>query len=196
MTPQEYDVVMKSSKLTHIQVERIIPYPDDKPGFYFIHLRYVDNIDEIFAAEEAARQALRETVVNIDGQDVKLRYSYLDSDFQDKSIALVFDNDPFTVAKTLESNPFIIEMAFPEPRTVKGFSIIIGSAKIRITLKCYSAPDAQPVVYTFEGQGTMQQPQLSFDLPAPTSIQSLRVEAQDPMSPEKSKVHIWELKLR
>ena len=196
ITPQEYDIVTKSNKFADIRVETIIPYPDGNPGFYFVHLRYVDNIDEIFAAEEAARQVLRESVVNIDGQDVKLRYSYLDSDFQDKSMALVFDNDPYTVAKTFESNPFVIEMTFPRPRTINGFSIIIGSAKIRITLKCYSAPDTQPTVYNFEGQGTKEQPKLSFDLPAPTQVQILRVEALDLLSPESSKVHIWELKLR
>jgi hypothetical protein len=196
MTPQEYDIVTKSDKLTDIHVETIIPYPDGNPGFYFVHLRYVNNIDEIFADEQATRQVLRESVVSIDGQDVKLRYSYLDSDFQDKSMALVFDNDPYTVAKTLESNPFVIEMTFPKPRTISGFSIIIGSAKIQITLKCYSVPGAQPTVYTFEGQGTKQQPKLSFDLPAPTQVQILQVEALDSLSPERAKVHIWELKLR
>jgi 4-amino-4-deoxy-L-arabinose transferase-like glycosyltransferase len=196
ITPQEYDIVMKSDKLTDIQVETIIPYPDGNPGFYFVHLRYVDNIDEIFAAEEAARQVLRESVVKIDGQDVKLRYSYLDSDFQDKSMALVFDNDPYTVAKTLESNPFVLEMTFPKPRMINGFSIIIGSAEVRITLKCYSAPDTQPTVYTFEGQGTKQQPELSFKLPIPTQVKILRVETLDMLSSEQSKVHIWELKLR
>jgi Dolichyl-phosphate-mannose-protein mannosyltransferase len=196
ITPQEYDVVMNSDKLTDIHVDTIIPYPDGNPGFYFVHLRYVNNIDEIFAAEKAARQALRETVVNIDGQEVKIRYSYLDSDLQNESLALVFDNDPYTVAKTFESNPFVIEMTFPTPRTINGFSIMIGSAEVKITLKCYSAPSAQPTLYTFEGQGTKGQPQLSFDLPAPTQVQILRVETLNVLSPEPTKVHIWELKLR
>jgi hypothetical protein len=132
----------------------------------------------------------------IDGQEVKVRFSYLDSDFQDQSMALVFDNDPFTVAKTLETNPFIIEMTFPKPRTLNGFSIIIGSANIRITLMCYSRAGTQPTVYTFEGQGTRNQPELSFDLPKPTQTQVLRVEVLDPHSSDESKVHIWELKLR
>jgi 4-amino-4-deoxy-L-arabinose transferase-like glycosyltransferase len=196
MTPQEYATVKSSDKLTGIRVEEIIPYPDGKPGFYFIHLRYVDNIDEIFAAERATRSALRETVVKIDGQDVKVRYSYLDSDFQAESMALVFDNDPYTVAKTLESNPFVIEMSFPAARTLNGFSIIIGSAKVQITLKCYPTPGGQAVIYTFEGQGTRNQPELSFDLPKPAQIQVLQVEVLDPLSPEQAKVHIWELHLR
>ena len=196
MTPQEYDAVMTSPKLTDVDVETIIPYPDGTPGFYFVHLRYVDNIDEIFAAEKAARQVLQETTVTIDGQEVKVRYPYLDTDFQAESMALVFDNDPYTVAKTFETNPFVFEMTFPAPRKLNGFSIIIGSAKVQVTLKCFSAPGAEPIIRTFEGQGTKQQPELSFDLPEPTEVKILRVEVLDLLSPEESKVHIWELKLR
>jgi 4-amino-4-deoxy-L-arabinose transferase-like glycosyltransferase len=196
MTPQEHDMVMESEKLTDIDVETIIPYPDGNPGFYFVHLRYVDNIDEIFAAERAVREALRESTVAIDGQEVKLRYSYLDSDFQAESMALVFDNDPFTVAKTFESNPFVIEMAFPEPRTLNGFSIIIGTAKVQITLRCFTGDDEPPTVYTFEGQGTKNQLELSFDLPSPTQVDVLQVEVLDTLSFAQAKVHIWELMLR
>jgi hypothetical protein len=196
MTPQEYDFVRETDKLTDIHVEKIIPFPDGSPGFYFVRLRYVDHIDKIFAAEKALRQALQKADVTIDGQKVKLRYSYLDGDFQAESAALVFDNDPYTLAKTFESNPFVLELSFPEPRAVSGFSIIIGSAKVQITLKCYRERGTQPIIYRFEGQGTRKQPKLSFDLPAPAQVQILQVEVRDPLSPEHAKIHIWELYLR
>jgi len=196
LTPQEYDVVKANEKFAAVDVERTVPYPDGQPGFYFVHLRYVDNIDEIFTAEKAVREGLRESMLTIDGQEVKVRHSYLDSDFQDKSMALVFDNDPFTLAKTLETNPFVIELTFPEPRQLQGFSIIIGSANVKITLKCYSGVGAEPTLFTFEGQGTRNQPELSFDLPEPTTFQVLHIEVLDPNSFEQAKVHIWELKLR
>jgi hypothetical protein len=196
MTPQEFDIVSASPKLTDIEVETIVPYPDGSPGFYFVRLRYVDNIDQVFAAEKAVRVALRESTLTIAGEPVKVRYSYLDTEFQDQSMALVFDDDPFTVAKTFETNPFVIEMTYTKQRTITGFSIIIGSANVRITLKCFSEPGAEPVVYTFEGQGTRNQPELSFDLPAPVEVLVLQMEVQDPYSSEQSKVHIWELMLR
>ncbi|HEX9389576.1 MAG TPA: hypothetical protein VF918_24845 [Anaerolineales bacterium] len=196
MTPQEYNLVIGSGKFTDIDVETVIPYPDGNPGFYFIRLRYVDNIDKIFAAEKAVRQVLQESVVTIDGQAVKLRYSYLDSNLQAESMALVFDNDPYTVVKTFENNPFVIEMTFPSPRALNGFTIIIGSANVQITLKCYSGRGTQPIIYTFEGQGTTNQPNLSFDLPAPMKVRVLQVEVLDPLSSDQAKIHIWELKLR
>jgi hypothetical protein len=108
----------------------------------------------------------------------------------------VFDNDPFTVAKTFETNPFVLEMEFPKVRTLNGFSIIIGTAHVQLTVKCYSASGAEPVTYSFEGQGTRQQPELSFDFPEPTQSQTIHLEVLDPQAPDQSKVHIWELKLR
>jgi hypothetical protein len=196
MTPQEYSLIKENPKLTDVDIETIVPYPDGAPGFYFVHLRYADTIDEIFAAEKATREALREATLTIDGQEVKLRYSYLDAEVQEKWIALVFDNDPFTVAKTFETNPFVLEMDFPKVRILNGFSIIIGSAQVQITVKCYAASGTESVTYTFEGQGTRQQPELSFDFPEPTQAQTLHLEVLDPQAPDQSKVHIWELKLR
>lgn len=196
MTPYDYDFALENEKFSGVEVERIIPFPDGSPGFYFVHLSYADDIDEVFAAEKAAREALRETTVSLDGQDVKLRYSYLDSDFQAESMALVFDGDPFTVTKTFEANPFVIEMTFPSPRTVNGFSIIIGEANVRVTLKCFAGTAAEPVMYAFESQGTRNQPELSYDLPAPTQAEVLQVEVLDLRSQGPAKVHIWELTLR
>jgi hypothetical protein len=196
ITPEEYKVASESPKFAGLHVERTVPYPDGSPGFYFVRTHYVDNIDEVFAVENAARLVPQESTVLIDEEQVKLRYSHLDSDTPDKSIALVFDNDPYTLAKTLESNPFVIEMTFPSPRKVNGFSIIIGSAAAELTLKFYSEPGANPVIYTFKGQGALDHPELSFDLPKPAEAKILQLEMHDPLSTENAQIHIWELKLR
>jgi hypothetical protein len=196
MTPEEYDIAKESPRLADIDTRMIVPNPDGTAGFYFVHLRYADNVDDLFAAEKAARQTLRESTLTIDGQEVNVRYSYLDSDFQDQSIALVFDHDPLTLAKTFEANPFVIEMTFPQPRMLNGFSIMIGTARLQIILKCYAEAGTQPIVYKFEGQGRRSQPELSFDLPIPTRVQVLQVEVLDPNPNDQTKVHVWELKLR
>lgn len=197
ITPQEYDALIKeTAKIKDIRVEQILPYPDGNPGFYFVRLSYADHIDQIFAGERAVRQVLQEAVIPIDGQDVRVRFSYLDSSVQAASIALLFDNDAYTLAKTYENNPFLIELTFPGIRTITGFSIHIGATSARITIKCYARPDAEPDIYIFEGQGTREQPELSFDLPNPTETQVLQVEMLDPHAGEPAKIHIWELELR
>lgn len=196
MTPDEYNFITGLDKFSEIKVVTTVAYPDGRPGFYFINLTYVENIDAIFAAEKAARQVLQEGTFTIDGESVKVRYSLLDADLQEQSMALVFDNDPYTLTKSYEANPFVMEMTFPKARTLNEFSIIIGAAHVQIKLSCYRDADAEPVVYTFEGQGSVNDMELSFDLPKPTQAEKLVVEVRDLAAPDESKVHVWELDLR
>lgn len=200
MIPAEYEAAVQEPKFTDLRVEKIVPYPNGQPGFYFVRLKYSAQADELFAAEKAFREALRESYVTIDGQAVKVRHSYLeagdDEEAQKEAIKLVFDKDEFSLAKTFEANPFIIELIFPAPRTINGFAIVIGSAQAQITLKCYADENSQPLIYTFDGQGSIAQPKLSFDLPAPVTVTKLTLEMFDPKAPSPTKIHIWELELR
>lgn len=196
MVPHEYAAAQASDKLTDIRVEKIVHYPDGTPFFYFVRLRYVNNIDEIFAAERAVRQILQEAVITIDGQNVLVRHSYLDAALQAVNIKDVFDGDPFTLAKTFEDNPFIIELTFPSPRVISGFSISIHAASAQITLKCYQTPESQPITYMFEGKGSEEEPVLSFELPEPAQVQFLHLEMLDPHSPPPAQIHIWDVKFQ
>lgn len=200
MTPAEYSLAAASEKLTNLRIDKVVPYPDGTPGFYFVRLEYTGDIDEIFAAEKALRDIPRESVITMGGQPVTVTHSYLDAGTeegaQEDAINEVFDNDLLSLAKTFEANPFVIKMNFPAPRVLNGFSIFIGSARANITLKCYSTESAQPVIYTFEGQGSMEQPELSFDLPEPLEVKMLEIEMFDPLSPPPTKIHIWEIILR
>ncbi len=196
MIPSEYDFALQNDKFSDIRVEKIIPFPDGAPGFYFVRLRYSQAAEDIFTAEKAARDALQETNLIIDGQDVKVSFSYLESGTQAESIALVFDGSPYTLAKTYESNPFIVELTFPSNRTVNGFSIIIGATNARITVKGYADQESQPVVYTFEGIGTSDAPELSFDLPDSLDVRTLEFEVLIPNILPPTNVHIWEIILR
>jgi hypothetical protein len=196
MPREEYDFAITSEKLTDFQVEKIIPYPDGTPGFYFVRLRYSDKADELFAQEKAQRQIMPESTIRVDGEDVRIRHTYLEADDQNVSMQLVFDGDPYTYAKTYEANPFIIELTFPAPRTVNGFSIIIGSARVSVTITGYARPGAEPVSYTFEGQGAIESPELSFDLPEPMTAQIVHIEQLDLNATEPTKNHIWEITFR
>lgn len=194
--PDEYRLVYENPKFSELHVEKIVPYPDGNPGFYFVRLRYSDDVDEILAAEAAARRVLLETNLTVEGEEVQVRYSRLDSDTQEKSIALLFDGDPLTMANTYEANPFVVEITYPSPRGINGFSVVVGSASVVVTLTGYAHEGAEPVVYTFSGRGTAISPELNFELPAPLTAQVLRFEQFDVYHPEPSKIHIWELTFR
>ncbi len=195
MTRDEYEFAITSDKLADIRVEKNIPYPDGTPGFYFVRLRYSDKAQELFDAEKKKREAIQESDIVIAGENVHVRHTYLEANDQSVGIFQIFDGDPYTYAKTYEANPFVIEMTFPSPRQVNGFSIIIGSAKVSITVVGFASPGADPVTYTFEGQGAMEQPELTFEFSEPMTVQVLHVEQLDVNASTPTKNHVWELTL-
>ena len=193
MTPEEYHQVVGSPKFTNVRVEKTFPYPDGKPGFYFVRLRYSANIDDILAAEESARRVLQESRLTIAGEEVKLRYSKLDDD---RPIDNLFDGDPLSYANTAEANPFVVELTYPSPHTINGFSIVTGSAKVSITLTGYAREGSEPVAYNFKGQGSISNPKLTFELPAPLTARILRIELLEINNKEPAFVYIWEINFR
>lgn len=196
MTPEEYNQVFENPKFINLRVEKTVPYPDRTPGFYFVRLQYSDNIDKILSVEAAARHVLQESNLTIAGEKVKIRHSKLDSVTPEKTIANLFDGDPLTLAKTVEANPFVVELTYPSPHTVNGFSIVTGAANVTITLTGYAQAGAEPVVYTFKGHGLLSDPELSFDLPEPLIAQILRIELLDVENQEPAIVHMWEIAFR
>ncbi len=197
MIDSEYKAATESGMFKNIEVEKTFPYPDGTPGFYFVRLLYSDEAAEVFAAEKAMRSVLQESVIKIDGEDVRVRHTYLEAgEHQNQAIQLVFDGDPYSLAKTFEANPFVIELTYPSVREFNDFSIIVGAAKVAVTLKFYSAPGVEPVTYRFEGEGQTAQPQLSFELPESVSAQMVYIEMLDVNAVMPTKDHIWEITLR
>lgn len=192
MTPQEYEQVTTSGKFTAIRVERTLPYPDGRPGFYFVSLRYVDNVDEILAAEREARRQLREDEVVLDGQLVQVRYSMLDMG----QIGDLWDGSSYSVARTFEANPFRIEMDFPTARSLSGLSMVVGDTDVRITARLFSSQDAQPVEFVAELSGSVQNPWVTFDFSEAFLAERLQLEVQDLLQGEPGHVHIWEIEFR
>ena len=196
ITPNEYQTVQESSKFTDLYVEKIIPYPDGSPGFYFIRLRYVDNVDEIFATEETALRTLQESILVIEKQEVKIRHSLLDGEEQKASIALVFDSNPSTFTKTFETNPFVIELRYPAPKTIHRVSVVVGTINAFIVLTGLAYEGAEPITYYYQEQGTINKPTITFDLPEPLIAEFLRIEILDVLGVEPVQVHIWEITFR
>lgn len=192
MIPSEYTRVLESGKFTNIRVDQTLAYPDGTPGFYFVRLSYVSNIDEILAKEYASRQQLIADQVIIDGQLVQIRHSLLDMG----NASMMFDNNPDTVARTMEANPFVIELTFPEPRPIREISMIIGSTHVQITARLYAQPGASPIEFSTDKIGTVSQPQVTLDFGQMVAVQVLYLAILDPTRSEPTNIHIWEIYLR
>ena len=189
--PSELDKLQTSGKFEHVRIEQIIEYPNGEPGFYFIRMRYAADIDRILEAEREARRALLETSLEIAGQPVRVRYPVLDMG----DIALVFDGDANTLARTLEANPFVIELTFPTPRPVSGAVLHLGSAYLQVRVSLSTSSAEKPIVFETMFQGSVAQPELNLDFNGEITTQQMRFEILAPGIAEPANIHIWEISI-
>lgn len=106
MPDYEYTKAITSGKFIVEPPERIIPYPDGRPGFYFVRMAYVPNVDELFAADRAARARLVEGEIVVAGQPARVAHSALDIG----TIVNLFDGDTSSLARGMEANPLVVDL--------------------------------------------------------------------------------------
>jgi hypothetical protein len=188
---EEYDRAVESEKFRDIRVLETIPYPNGETGFYFVRMRYVEDIAELLAAERAERARLREEIVDLDGAGVQVRYSLLDMG----QILDIFDGDDLSVTRTFEANPYVLELEFPAPRLLSGFDIVIGSADGEILTLLYTDAE-EPVEVVQDFEGSIEAPKVSVDFGRAYRVDRMRVEILDETQGEIGHVHVWELELR
>jgi len=191
MMPEEYKLAQESGKFEYIHIQEIIPYPDGEDGFYFTRMAYVDNIEEIMEQERLARMRLLSGEVSINGELIPVKYSLLDMG----EIGHVFDGDPYTLGRTYEANPAIIEMEFPTPNTIEGLSVIIGSTEVEIRALLSPEPGAELHEFKQTFQGSVEQPEVFFDFDQAIQTRVLRLEIRDLRQVEPGHVHMWEISL-
>jgi len=192
MIPAEMDKVVASGKFKNVRVDEVLPYPDEAAGFYFVRLQYVDNIGEILTAEQEVRSALQEATLMILDEPVLVGYSVLDMG----SIELIFDGDLNSVARTLEANPLIVELTFPDVVQLSGYKMMLGSADVRVTTVLYPDGGGQPVQSVATFDGSVSNPELEVNFDRTVSARKVRFEIFQPYSGVPANVHVWEIEFK
>lgn len=193
MTPSEYQRAQASGKFKSIDVERVVPYPDGSPGFYFARLAYADNFDEVLAQERAARSQPVAAQAVIDGESVQVLHSQLDMGLAPN----LFDGDTFTLVRGLEANPLVFEFTFPQPRRITGLGADFASMDFALTVKLYADPAGEPSVYTETYRGLPPDPhvEMVFD-GAPEQVTKMRLEILQLNPGNEVHIHVRELKFK
>jgi hypothetical protein len=189
----EYERARASTKLVLDPPLRVIPYPDGRPGFYFLRMRYADDIDAQFAADEAAKQRTAEGEVLLDGQTVAVEHSVFDLG----NLTDLVDGDPETLVRGASANPLILELRFPEPRRVAG--IKLHTSDMDLTLKVIATPagGGEPRVAETTYRDLTDEPRIDLPLPAgPLELDRLRLEILDLAPQLEQHIHVRDLGLR
>ncbi len=191
-TPAEYRLANQSGKLTGLVVERTLPCPNGQPCFYFLHASYVKNIDEILAAEKAARAVLQEFQVEVAGETALVRHSYLDMG----TIQELFDGDPDSLIRTLEANPLVVDLTFSRPRSLKGVTVKVGGPPTQLTVELYDEADRLLMLQSVEVPDSPNPRDLDLSLRPGAAVRRVRLQVRNTDEGEPAHVHAWEVTFR
>lgn len=191
MIPQEFIAIQASPKFKDIRIEKVINYPNGEPGFFFVRLRYVDDIDQMLEAERQARKTLLEADLTVMGQPARVRYSHLDMG----SVEMFFDGDVHTLARTLEANPLVLEIEFQQAVTLDRAQLQIGGPLTEVSLTAWPASGTPPLTFRQTAAEAPNPRPLVMLLNAPLQTRRIRLEVRSVNDVEPAHVHLWEVDL-
>jgi hypothetical protein len=155
-------------------------------------MRYVENVDEIFRAEREARRQLLEEPATMNGQEVVVRHSQLDMG----QIANIFDGDDSTLMRGLEANPLVLELTFPEPRSVSSLGLTVASMDFKLKIETTPANGGAPSSSEMSYRGLPPDPHVDLALPGGAqTISKLRIEITNLNEGETAHIHVREVSL-
>jgi hypothetical protein len=190
MPNYEYQQAQNSGKFMLARPERIIPYPDGRPGFYFVRMQYVPHVDELFAADRAKRQQLQENSVLVDGEVILVRHSLLDMG----QLPDLFDNAAHTLIRGFEANPLILEFNFANPRTVSEFDLTVGTMDFTLDVEITSVGASAPQSFRATYTDLAPDPQVTYVLPnGPLTATKLRLAIKNLHAQEVTHIHVREI---
>lgn len=193
MPAEEYAKACASGKFKEVKVERQIPYPDGRPGFYAVRLVYADDADRLIAEERErrARPVTEEVVVR--GAAVRLTHSPFDIG----SPKDLFDGDTGTLVRGLEANPLVLDFAFPSPRSVGSLTATFGSMNFSVEASVWDEGEEKPRVFSRTFRDLPLDPTVRIPLDGPhPRVSRLRLSIRQLGAGESAHIHVREIDLR
>jgi hypothetical protein len=191
----EYDQAIRQPKLADIVVDEVIPYPNGKPGFYFLHLSYSAEADALFAAELAERHKPVVEVTILDGQPVAVTHPR----FGAGQLADMLDGDPYSLVNAPSFNPLVLDFAFSSLRRLDGMNLTTGSmADFTVRVMVYPSDGGAPRVYIQRYTTLPPDPTISLSFgQGPAQAARVRVEIRDNLRLDEGvNIHVRELQFR
>jgi hypothetical protein len=191
MTPGEYQTALNSGKFKPPQVEQIIPYPDGSPGFYFARWQYTDNVEALFAAEIAARRQPVIEDAQINGEFWRVVHSRFDMG----EVQHMFDGDTFTLARGLEANPLVVDVAFPTERVIAGVTLDLGAmALFQVKAEVFIAGATGPQTFSQTYQNLPADPHIELPFTGLTTpIQRIIIGITNLNAGDTANIHVREI---
>lgn len=192
MPPNELEWAAASGLFTPPRVLRVLNWPDGRPGFYYVNLQYVDDVDALFAKEYARRSQPLTSSVEWLGQQVIVRYPLLDLG----SVEAAFDGDTTSLLRTFEANPLVLELTFAEPVSVSELSVWLGNSPTMVQISLVSAENGEVLELSARDDGQDIVHPLTLRLEAALRIRQITLSLTSLAEGFPAHVHLWEVALR
>ena len=191
MTEDEYAAAAADPRFAALRVEKTILYPDGRPGFRFVWVRYASDFDALLAAERASWHKLVEEEVEIGGETARVSHSVFDlGDGRH-----LFDGDDRSLVRTDRANPAVVVVEFSRPRPIRDLALTIGSMQCELTV-AVSGPSGEASV-TQTHRDLPRDPTVTVELPdIGGPVSRVRIEVRDINGGEPQHVHLREVRLR
>ncbi len=190
VNPDEYRRIIESSKFSNLQVDKTIYFPNGTPGFYFIHLDYVENIQQVFATEAALRSMLLEGDATLpDGTPVTVQYSLLDSG----QLSYLFDEVSNTVTRTKYATPFNINITFLSPYLINGVSLHVDSNPTRLIVDGQSLSSDTPLHFEQQKGESSDPGDMVIDFGSTCQVTQIKIQVFSIKDNEPCPVQVWEI---
>lgn len=189
VTHEEYGTIRRDVRFTSVEVLEVVDYPDGRPGFFLLRLGYSGEAEEIFAREKAARRRPVTETTSVDGVLAEVTYLRLSHG----RVADLFDGDSFTLARTLEANPFIVRIAFRTRRELTGIEVALATMQPYVTVKVTEPDRRAPLVFRQRLDEVRTEPRLSIPFGRPLTVVAVEIAVRDVRRSGDDQVHIAEL---
>jgi 4-amino-4-deoxy-L-arabinose transferase-like glycosyltransferase len=189
VTRNEYETIRRDARFTSVEVFEVVEYPDGRPGFYLLRLGYSEAAEEIFAREKAARRRAKTETISVEGVLANVTYPHLSHG----RVADLFDGDSFTLARTLETNPFVVRIAFPAPHELTGIEVALATMQPHVTVKVTELGHRAPLVFRQKLDEVRTEPRLSIPFSRTLTAVAVEVAVRDVGRSGDDQVHIAEL---
>lgn len=192
LTPEEYQKVIESGKFSRIDHVDRIPYPNGQTGFYLTRLGYAQGVEAIFAEEDRLRHQMVQNIITLqNGRTASVHYSPLDMG----EIKHVFDGDLFTLARTWEANPFVLQLVFEQPQTIQTILIKIGGEATQLTIKLWPSTSNEVVLLQKTVPDTPEPREISLSVEQEQIFSRAEIYVENVHNDQFAHVHLWEVKL-
>ena len=193
MTQPEYRKAASSPKLKAPMVEKVLPYPDGTPGFYFARVAYSERADAIFDQEKKESRVLVNDQIQLDGEPITVAHSRFDMG----GLKDLFDKDPRSLARGSDANPLVIEFLFPRPRRISTLRATLGTMDFSLSVALYRVGSPEPAIYRHTYHGLPPDPTVEIPFASPPDLCGrIRVEILQENASEEVHIHVRELSLR